>query len=154
MPSFAADAPLHYYSIPEPERRRRCKLTTETCVVDKKVFFARGCIEIPVHGEADPFIWGAWVSLSAESFKKFKSSLWRWKRSKLGPLSGCLSADFVVYPEIENLQATLHLQDDGIRPRIELAPTDHPLAVEQREGISIGRVAEIYAACMHDDAPT
>jgi hypothetical protein len=35
--------------------------------------------------------------------------------------------------------------DDSVRPYIELEPTDHPLAVEQRNGISVDRVAEIYA---------
>jgi hypothetical protein len=30
-----------------------------------------------------------------------------------------------------------------------LEPTDHPLALEQRNGISVDRVAEIYAIMMH-----
>lgn len=37
------------------------------------------------------------------------------------------------------------------RPNLELEPTDHPLAVEQREGISVGRVADIYSIMMHQD---
>jgi hypothetical protein len=32
---------------------------------------------------------------------------------------------------------------------IELEPTDHPLALEQRNGISPDRVAELYAIMMH-----
>jgi hypothetical protein len=43
----------------------------------------------------------------------------------------------------------LHLRDDGMRPYIELEPTDHPLAVEQREGISPERVAELYEIVVH-----
>ena len=39
-------------------------LTSDDCVIDGTAFFVRGCIEIPVHGQADPFIWGVWVSLS------------------------------------------------------------------------------------------
>jgi hypothetical protein len=48
-----------------------------------------------------------------------------------------------------NLKARIHLRDDGVRPYIELEPTDHPLAIEQRLGISVERVAEIYAQIMH-----
>jgi hypothetical protein len=35
------------------------------------------------------------------------------------------------------------------RPFIELEPTDHPLALEQKNGITVDRVAEIYAYCVH-----
>jgi hypothetical protein len=58
-------------------------------------------------------------------------------------------ADFKRYPVAENLKTKVHLRDDGIRPLIELEPSSHPLAVDQREGITVDRVAEIYAAYMH-----
>jgi hypothetical protein len=54
-----------------------------------------------------------------------------------------------VYPDAEALKTTAHLRDDGVRPYIELQPTDHPLAIEQRDGISVDRLAEIYAAYTH-----
>jgi hypothetical protein len=50
-----------------------------------------------------------------------------------------------------NLKTRVHLRDGFIRPFIELEPTDHPLAVEQREGISVERVAELYALVVHGD---
>ena len=56
------------------------------------------------------------------------------------------------YPETKNLKTMVHLRDDGIRPYIELEPTEHPLAVEQRNGIGVDRVAEIYAIMVHDSA--
>jgi hypothetical protein len=43
----------------------------------------------------------------------------------------------------------VHLRNDGIRPYVELEPTSHPLAVEQRLGITLDRVAEIYEKMMH-----
>jgi hypothetical protein len=62
--AFGAEAPLYYYFIPEAERSARCKLTTNTCIVDGEHFFVRGSLEIPVHDADEPFIWGVWVSLS------------------------------------------------------------------------------------------
>ena len=38
----------------------RCELSSDVCVVDGKYFFVRGCIEIPVHGADEPFVWGVW----------------------------------------------------------------------------------------------
>jgi hypothetical protein len=37
----------------------------------------------------------------------------------------------------------------GKRPLIELEPTDHPLAVEQRTGITQDRIREIAIAVLH-----
>ncbi|MFF0296871.1 hypothetical protein ACFYS8_16970 [Kitasatospora sp. NPDC004615] len=37
----------------------------------------------------------------------------------------------------------------GQRPLIELEPTDHPLTVEQRAGITRDRVREIAEAVLH-----
>lgn len=68
MPGFAAHAPLAFYDVPEEERERRCDLGSDDCVIDEAFFFVRGCIEIPVVGEPEPFSWGVWVSLSEASF--------------------------------------------------------------------------------------
>ncbi|WP_174532024.1 DUF2199 domain-containing protein [Sphingomonas koreensis] len=150
MPSFGATAPLYYYAIPESERDRRCELTSDTCIVDDEFFFVRGVIEIPVEGESDPLTWGVWVSWSRANFDEYVRNFELDDRAALGPYFGWLSAEFIVYPESENLKTRAHLRGPGVRPLIELEPTDHPLAVEQRNGITVERVAEIYAAYMHD----
>jgi len=149
MPTFGANAPLYFYGIPDEERGKRCVLDSDTCIVDQAHFFVRGCLEIPVHGETDAFSWGVWVSLSQAHFAEFKAYYDSPKRSHIGPFFGWLSAELPLYPSTENLKTRAHLRDDGIRPYIELEPTDHPLAVEQRNGISVDRVAEIYAFFMH-----
>jgi len=84
MPGYAADAPLYYYSIPLAERAARCALDNDTCIVDQEFFFVRGCVEIPVHGEPDPFIWGVWASLSKSSFDKFMGCFDSTDRSHIG----------------------------------------------------------------------
>ena len=71
------------------------------------------------------------------------------KRSHIGPFFGWLSAELPLYPSTENLKARVHLRDNGVRPYVELEPTEHPLAIEQRNGITVDRVAEIYAHCVH-----
>jgi hypothetical protein len=54
MPTFSADAPLNYYTIPEAERTKRCQLGSDDCVIDEQEYYVRGCIEIPVHGTDEP----------------------------------------------------------------------------------------------------
>jgi hypothetical protein len=151
MPTFGAEAPLSYYAIPEAERERRCDLGTDDCVIDGNSFFVRGCIEIPVHGEGEPFVWGVWVSLSEESFREWVGAFEMEKRSHLGPYFGWLDAWLKPYPNTINLKTMVHLRDHGLRPYIELEPTDHPLAVQQRKGITLERLAEIYSMMVHEN---
>lgn len=149
MPSFGTDEPLSYFAVPEQERESRCELNTDECVVDGDSFFIRGCIEIPVHGYTEPFVWGVWVSLSKTSFDSWRTVSGRSKRTEVGPFFGWLNTRLDPYPDTVNLATRVHLRDDGIRPLIELEPTGHPLAIEQRDGISVNRVAELYAMVMH-----
>jgi hypothetical protein len=144
MPTFGADAPLYFYSIPEDEREARCTLTSDTCVVDQEHFFVRSCLEIAVAGADEPFVWGVWVSLSKPNFDRFNACFEEPRRSHIGPFFGWLSAELPLYPSTENLKTRIHLRDNGIRPFVELEPTDHPLAVEQRNGITSDRVGEIH----------
>ena len=149
VPVLSAEAPLYYYSVPEIERGRRCKLAADTCVVDDEYFFVKGCLEIPIHGSDETFAWEVWVSLSPANFRVFTSLLQVDSRSHAGPFFGWLSAGIAGYPDTENLRTNVHLRDNGIKPFIELEPTDHPLAIEQRNGIIVQRLAEICSPYLH-----
>jgi Uncharacterized protein conserved in bacteria (DUF2199) len=86
---------------------------------------------------------------SAQSFKDFVACFDAPKHAHVGPFFGWLSVKLPLYPSTENLRTRVHLRDDGVHPYIELEPTDHPLAVEHRNGIAVDRVAGIYAYYEH-----
>ena len=50
------------------------------------------------------------------------------QRSHIGPFFGWLSTRLPAYPDPLNLKTRVYLLDDGLRPSIELEPTDHPPA--------------------------
>ena len=91
-----------------------------------------------------------WVSLSRDSFSRV-SSLWTTPgREREEPYFGWLATELPVYGESTlNLKTHVHTQAVGQRPLIELEPTGHPLAVEQRSGITVSRVQEIAEAVLH-----
>ena len=151
MPHLSAVAPLYYYAVPEAERTARSELTSDTCIVDDEFFFVRGVIEVPVEGLDEPFGWGVWVSLSEPNFREYMIHFEDPRRSELGPYFGWLSAAIAGYPDTENLKTHMQPREPGVRPLIELEPTDHPLAVEQRQGIDRARLTEIYEAAVHRD---
>lgn len=149
MPSFGADAPWLYEQMAPAEREARCQLDSDACIVDEAHCFVRATIDIPVHGSDEPFSWGVWVSLSGESFDSWDACFNDAQRAHIGPFFGWLSTQLPVYPDTLNLKTRFHLRDDGVRPSIELEPTEHPLAIEQRDGITAERVAELYARLVH-----
>lgn len=91
------------------------------------------------------------MSLSRENFEEWIGAFGQAHRSHLGPYFGWLNAWLSPYPDTVNLKTMVHLRDHGQRPWIELEPTDHPLAIEQRHGISEARVQELSEAMLHPE---
>ena len=146
---FGFEAPVLYYQIPENERAGRTELSTDACVVDGKSFFVLGNIELPIIGTAEKFVWSAWVSLSEKNFKRTLQLWEQTGRESEPPYFGWLSSSVPTYPETVNLKTSVHTRPVGVRPLVELESTGHPLAREQRDGITWQRVHEINAALEH-----
>jgi hypothetical protein len=127
-----ADAPLPYELILEAERESRARLTGSFCTIDDDEFHIRGSIELPIIGQTERFTWGAWTSLSAASMQTISKAWDRPDRS--GHFLGWLCTCLPLYPETLGLKVRVHLRAPPIASFIELEPTDHPLAVEQRQG--------------------
>ncbi|WP_435609536.1 DUF2199 domain-containing protein [Streptomyces sp. C10-9-1] len=127
-----------------------CLLSSDQCVIQAQHYFVKGLIEIPVIGSDEVFSWGAWVTLSRESFSR-AADVWDTPgRESEKPYFGWLTTDLPVYsPTTLNLKTNVHTRPIGQRPFIELEPTDHPLALEQRTGITQDRVREIATALLH-----
>jgi hypothetical protein len=153
LPDIAFDAPYYYYGVPEAGRADRCVLDSDSCTIDGEHFFVRGCLEIPVHGQSEHFAWGAWLSLSRRNFQRFLELPGAERPSSEGSFVGWLSVRIPGYPDTLKLKARAHPRGGGFRPRLELEPTDHPLAVEQREGIGLDRLQQIYEQVLHPETP-
>ncbi len=144
FPAFHTDRPTTYFDVPEDRRETDVFLTSDSCVIADQFFFLHGCLEIPILETDTNFTWGVWVSLKEENFFIWQDHYEVAKRSHIGPFFGWLCTDLPVYPATLHLKTEVHIRDDGIRPRIELELTDHPLAKEQHEGITIDRALELF----------
>ncbi len=65
------------------------------------------------------------------------------------PVEGAFFGAIFGYPETLSLKTHVHLRALNQRPFTELELTDHPLAVEQRNGITMARVWEIVEPLLH-----
>ena len=150
--SYSTEAPHQWFAIPPEERDIRAELTSDQCIIDGQHFFMRGQLELPIIDYSEPFVWGVWVSLSEENFWR-ATDLWdQVGRENEPPYFGWLCTALPDYPDTLNLRSMLHTRSVGDRPCVELEPTDHPLAVEQKNGITINRVREIAETVLHQAA--
>ena len=91
--------------------------------------------------------------LSKPNFAEWVSVFEKDQRSHFGPYFGWLDAWLNPYPDTMNLKTMVRLRDHGLRSLIELEPTGHPLAIEQRDGIDESRVQYLFELMMHDATP-
>ena len=126
-------------------------LTDDLCVVDGEFFFVRVVLHLPIIGAPEShFAFGAWSSLSRENFDLYYETYDDEKQDHLGPWFGWFSNRLKGYPDTLSMKCQVYPQNNGQRPSIELEPSDHPLALEQQNGITLDRILELYAESGHD----
>ena len=148
LPDLGLYAPDPYLAVPEAERPERTTFTPDRCTVrdeDGVHYFVRGVILIPVHGQVESFGLGAWVTQSQANYERYAAN------EDMQPTFGWLANRIGCYSENTFLLKTrVHFRDDEQRPTIELEPTDHPLAVDQRRGITLARAWQL----VHSSLPS
>lgn len=149
IPSYGADRPDEYWDVPIDKRARDIFLTSDSCIIAERFFFIRGCLDVPINGTNDVFRWGVWVSLKEENFFIWQEYYGKPERQHIGPFFGWLCTQVPGYSETLHLKTVAHLNDNGIRPSIKLEETTHPLAIDQRSGITPARVQQILQLLEH-----
>jgi hypothetical protein len=144
---YSYDAP-HYWSS-EFHSDPDCFLNSDLCVIKKEDYFVRGAVQIPIIGSTEMFCWGVWTTLSKKNFDRAIELSEDPKLLEEPPYFGWLSNAIAMYPETLRLKTNVQFRTLGKRPSIVLEPTDHPLAVEQRLGISKELIFAIAEHFLH-----
>ena len=148
--SFSIKAPDAAIRIPAAEQSRRVVLSADQCVVDDTAFYLRGRIILPILDlPAEPFVWGLWAEVGPRDFIRTQA-LWKQAgRETELPFRGYLDSDLFLYPSTVNLEVSVQTQVVGRRPHFAVLSDTHPLAQEQRNGITLERVRQIAATLTH-----
>ncbi len=129
-------------------------LSDDFCAINGEHHFVRCILELPIRdSDGAYFAYGVWSSLAAANFALYRDSFASDAQAHLGPWFGWFSNALKGYPDTLSLKCRVRPRDGGQRPALELEPTDHPLAIEQRDGITFDRLLEIYALNGHDLRP-
>lgn len=141
---YATDMPVYAEHMDLGERSERVILTNDTCVIDGEYFFIKGSICLPVHDIQKTFEWGVWLNVTKEDYLFMENNWLTRGRERIIPDAyGYLATQIPIYPETTNhiaMARTMHL---GCPPLFGLQATDHPLSIEQKQGITLARVREI-----------
>lgn len=139
-----------YANMNRDERDTRSVRGSDQYIIDQKWFFIRGCLEIPIIGSRDVFLWGLWASVREEVFDEI-SECWELagREKSRGPFKGRLSNSLSIYPETLNLKVQILIRPVGERPLLMIEENDHQLAVEQRSGIRREKASELAALLLH-----
>ena len=144
LPHIGSAAPFHWAD--ELAQDPNSLLTKDLCIIEGRDFFVHGVIEIPVHDYEYGFGWGVWVSHKKENFEIYQE---HFDAADIGPFFGWLCTEIGYYPESTlGLKTMAHYRGRGLRPRIVLEPSEHPLCRQQREGLSLPeawRIVHHYA---------
>ncbi len=133
LPHIGSAAPFHWSD--EYANDPNSLLAEGLCIIEARDFFVRGIIEIPVHDYEHEFGWGVWVSHKKENFEIYREYF---DTADIGPFFGwlCTKIDYYQEPTL-GLKAMAHYRGGGLRPRIVLEESEHPLYIQQRDGISL-----------------
>jgi hypothetical protein len=114
-PSIAFPAPLYWTEIPEQERAERGKIDSDLCRADEH-HFVRACLEIPIVGVSEGFLWGVWTSISADNFRRYLDT---WDNpGETDAYFGWLQSRLPGYPDTLNLRTMIRPQKAGLRPKL------------------------------------
>lgn len=148
-PSFGFKAPDPYLEQSKAVQDAG-ELTEDTCKYrdeDGEHYFIRVCLEVPIHGVSEPFLWGVWVSLSQRNFNRYIETFDSPDTNDC--YFGWLCNYLPYYPNTYALKTQVHPCAGNIRPYIELEKTGHPLAIDFHQDISIQKAQEIAEQIMH-----
>lgn len=147
--SFAAEFPDMYANLNRDQRDARAVIGSDQCIIDQTWFFLRGCLEIPIVGSQNPFLWGLWASVREKVFDEIEECWELEGRETRGPFKGRLANSLAEYPETLNLKLKIVIQPVGTRPLFTLEEGEHQLAIEQATGISRTRALDLAAMVLH-----
>jgi hypothetical protein len=150
--SYSVKAPQAVTAIPLDELERRVVITRDQCVIDGRDFYLRGRIPVPIIGLDEPFIWGVWAEISPKNFLR-SNELWNVDGREREPaFPGWLNNELFLFGNTINLEVSVQTQKVGWRPHFIVVDQNHPLAVEQRQGMTMRRVEEVAEMILHAHA--
>ena len=148
--TFGSDYPEYYFTVPEAEREKRIEETQSLCVVDEEHFFIRGRLTIPINDYEEDLIFNVWTTLSEKNFIR-TNKLWNEAdRVNEPPYFGWLQTYVPMYGSTLNIKTEVITQEVGVIPKVVVIEENHPLTLDQTNGITLEKALAIVNEIIPD----
>jgi hypothetical protein len=145
-PSVGYSAPFYWKQEHGTDTTGASRLSHDFRMIERRDYFIRCILEVPIHEVEEPFLWGVWITQSEQNFRDYMDSFDDTpERGTFGYFANRLPS----YPDTLNLETQVHWQPGKGRPKVELKPVDHPLYRDWSKGISWDRAAELARPVLH-----
>ncbi len=148
-PSFAL--PDVVFALSPAERKKSARIRKDMCALpDKDLYFMRVLLRFHVANRLRPCNWGVWVQVE---YKVIQQMVELWDddaRLDMLPATGALANELTGYPGSLGLQGELRFANLTDIPYFTLGlDSDHPLAQDQRTGVSAERAVDWLVSIAH-----
>jgi hypothetical protein len=142
VPSWHVPAPDSVMEMTPAEVATRVWREDDYLIVDRQHFCTLALLELPIQGMTETHAWGVWVNLSKADAKTFLRLYNDPSRAAGITFEGVLTNALPGYPTTRKLPVRLITRAYPTRPYVEIVDVDHPLAVDQRVGLTIAALRE------------
>jgi hypothetical protein len=127
-------------------------LSQDFCVLEGKYFAIRTVLGLKIHGGGpeDALNFLAWSAVSRDDFTGYVNTVGRGKSPGEGRTLGHLVNHIPGYERTYGMRAMLETPGGFRRPILTLEDDAHPLVDDQRQGITLDRLFDLYRASGHD----
>lgn len=149
VPGLGFDAPAPFREQPI-EVQQAGLLNSDLCKykdADGEHYFIRVCLEVPIIGLEEPFVWGVWSSLSKKNFDRYVDTCESPDTSDC--YFGWLCNRLPCYPDTYAIKLKIHPRPGGTRPYAVPEATDHPLSRDFHVGMAPERATKIAEHVLH-----
>ena len=98
------------------------RLSGDFCMIERRDYFIRCILEVPIHEVEEPFLWGVWITQSEQNFRDYMDSFRMTRRNVAR--SAISPTGYRGYPRYaEPCIPQVHWQAGNSRPNVELKPS-------------------------------
>jgi hypothetical protein len=150
MLDIRAGLPDAIHELNEAERGRRAWISDDFAVLDETHFYVRGLLEIPIPELESRFGYGVWLEVEQHDFAELLEHWTDPEQSEFAPTPGLIANELEPYIATNGLRALLQPVSADLLPLVEVLDSAHPLALDQRHGISGPESDRLAAAVLHE----
>lgn len=145
---FGNEYPAYYFAIPAEEREKRIEFGGSWCYVDEEHFFHKGRLTIPIIDYHEDLVFNVWTTISEANFC-VRMDLWEDpNRVNQEPYFGWMQTDVPTYGKTISLKTVAIEQEMGFIPEIKMIEENHPLTIDQENGITFDKAVAIVDQIM------